>query len=79
MNHKLNILIIIIYGFYGFPQANSNLNDNCTASKIYLKTEIQEKFKRILFFKTNFRKFKTIDRILDHNSNIIKSYQILWK
>ncbi|WP_147405141.1 hypothetical protein [Aquimarina sp. AD10] len=44
---------------------------SCLQSDIYLKTEIQEKSRRILFFKTHDKKIKTIDRIIDLDSNII--------
>ncbi|MBD3892251.1 hypothetical protein [Olleya marilimosa] len=36
-----------------------------------MKTEIQKKPKRILFFKTRLKKIKTIDRILDADSNVV--------
>jgi len=73
MNLKLNILIIFIWTFYGFSQNKNvlNLNDDCSESNIFLKTEKRERFKNILFFKTKLKKYKTIDRILDHNSNMI--------
>lgn len=73
MNLKLNILTFLICGFYGFTQNNDKLDSNyvCLESKVYLKTEIQEKPKRILFFKTRLKKVKTIDRILDADSNIV--------
>ncbi|MCK7590935.1 hypothetical protein M0G43_10160 [Subsaxibacter sp. CAU 1640] len=73
MNLKLNILTLLICGFYGFTQNNDELDSNygCLESKVYLKTEIQEKPKRILFFKTRLKKVKTIDRILDADSNIV--------
>lgn len=73
MNLKINILTILICGFYGFAQNNNELDSNidCSESKVYLKTEIQEKPKRILFFKTRLKKIKTIDRILDADSNVV--------
>lgn len=74
MNLKLNnILPILICGFYGFAQNNTELNSvkDCSESKVYLKTETQEKPKRILFFKTQLKKIKTIDRVLDSKSNIL--------
>lgn len=67
------IIFLLIFGHYGFSQNNPELNSmaSCLQSDIYLKTEIQEKTRRILFFKTHDKKIKTIDRIIDLDSNII--------
>ena len=67
------ILSILTLGFYSFSQSNSIPNSlgNCIESEIQLKTEVQEKSKKILFFKTPVIKVKATDRIIDSNTNTI--------
>ncbi|MEW7292888.1 hypothetical protein [Aquimarina sp. 2304DJ70-9] len=67
------ISFLLIFHFCGFSQNNPELNsmESCVQSDIYLKTEVQEKSRRILFFSTHNKKIKTTDRIIDSDSNII--------
>ncbi|MEW7292879.1 hypothetical protein [Aquimarina sp. 2304DJ70-9] len=73
MKKIFTLLFLLILSFYGFSQNNPKLNsvEDCEQFDVFLKTEVQEKLKRILFFETHDKKIKTIDRILDSDSNII--------
>ena len=58
---------------FGFAQNSAELNsiNDCIESKVYLQTEVHEKPKRLLCFKTRLKKVKTIDKIIDAESNVL--------
>lgn len=73
----MKIVLSVLFLFFinsSFSQViiDKYANDLCAIKKVTISAQVKKKPLRIIFWKTNYKKVKRIDRVIDQNGNLVK-------